>query len=235
CVYKKCGSQGLNQYLAVYVDDILLLAKTTKEFDDTRRKLQVTFRIKDLGRLSYLLGVKVDYQQHTAFLHQKAYTEAMLNRSGMEVSKRELNNEEERQKKGAVVADEEPAEQTDANQQRRTQQTLDRHEAERLCTEAQQAVWLRRLYEELGANVKAPTELCEDNQGAICLASNPVGHKRTKHISIRHHYIRECVTAGLIELVYVPTQEMTADLFTKSLPTVAFQRLRACLGVVPGR
>ncbi len=104
-----------------------------------------------------------------------------------------------------------------------------------LSSAAQQAVWLRRLYEELGLDAKAPNEVCEDNQGAICLASNPVAHKRTKHIDIRHHYICECVTAGLIKLVYVPTQEMTADLFTKSLPTTAFQRLRACLGIVPGR
>ena len=58
----------------------------------------------------------------------------------------------------------------------------------------------------------------EDNQGCIALSANPVFHKRTKHIDIRYHFIRERVASGEVELRYVPTAEQLADLLTKGLP-----------------
>ena len=76
-----------------------------------------------------------------------------------------------------------------------------------------------------------PTKLYEDNQGAICLANNPTGHKRTKHIDVRHHFIREQIENKTISLAYIKTTEMTADLLTKALPRIAFQRLRGSLGL----
>lgn len=61
-----------------------------------------------------------------------------------------------------------------------------------------------------------------DNQGSIALAHNPVFHSRTKHIDIQHHYIRDEVGAGRIELSYVPTDQMIADGLTKALTHVKF-------------
>lgn len=61
-----------------------------------------------------------------------------------------------------------------------------------------------------------------DNQGSIALAHNPVFHARTKHIDIQHHYIRDEVAAGRIELTHVPTAEMVADGLTKPLTHVKF-------------
>ncbi len=100
-----------------------------------------------------------------------------------------------------------------------------------LSSAAQQAIWLRRLLTELGMDNSHPTPIWEDNQGAICLLNNPVAHKKSKHIQIRHHYIREWVADKSIELHYVPTSDMTADLLTKALPKQAFQRLRKTLGI----
>ena len=71
----------------------------------------------------------------------------------------------------------------------------------------------------------------EDNQGAIALAKNPITHSRTKHIDIRYHYIRETVQRGAIDLQYCPTQEMCADLLTKALPKMQFEKLRQMLGI----
>ena len=62
-----------------------------------------------------------------------------------------------------------------------------------------------------------PTVLMKDNQGAICIAKNPVSHARTKHIDVRYHYIREALSEETIELKYCPTNEMIADIFTKPL------------------
>jgi hypothetical protein len=57
-----------------------------------------------------------------------------------------------------------------------------------------------------------------DNQGAIKLSKNPQHHNRTKHIDVKYHFIRESSQHGLIQLTYIPTDEMVADILTKSLP-----------------
>ena len=54
-------------------------------------------------------------------------------------------------------------------------------------------MWLRQLLTDLRCDMKMPVEILEDNQGAIAMAKNPVGHKQSKHIDIRYHFIREAV------------------------------------------
>ena len=71
----------------------------------------------------------------------------------------------------------------------------------------------------------------EDNQGAIAMAKNPVGHARTKHIDIRYHFVREGVQNGAIFLNYVATDEMIADILTKPLPKHPFEKLVIGLGM----
>ena len=87
-----------------------------------------------------------------------------------------------------------------------------------LSVATQEAVWLRRMLDDLQAKPKDPTVLMEDNSGAIAIAKNPVSHARTKHIDIRYHYVREAVQDSMVNLTYCPTEEMTADLLTKPLP-----------------
>lgn len=59
-----------------------------------------------------------------------------------------------------------------------------------------------------------------DNQGAIKLATNPVNHERTKHIDIRHHFLRENVSEfKKIKLEYVNTKMNNSDIFTKTTHT----------------
>ncbi|KAL0281595.1 UNVERIFIED_CONTAM: hypothetical protein PYX00_002534 [Menopon gallinae] len=68
--------------------------------------------------------------------------------------------------------------------------------------------------------VKEPISVYCDNQSAIELSKNPVFHKRSKHIDIAYHYARELVEKGKIELKYLRTDEMIADVFTKPLSKV---------------
>jgi len=70
-----------------------------------------------------------------------------------------------------------------------------------------------------GADIKA-VRLYGDNQGSLALAENPELHQRTKHIDIKHHFIREHVESGVIDLWYINTVDMAADGLTKPLTPV---------------
>ena len=61
------------------------------------------------------------------------------------------------------------------------------------------------------------TRLYCDNQGCIALGDNPELHQRTKHIDIKHHFIREHIACGRVSPRYISTKEMVADGLTKPL------------------
>ena len=69
----------------------------------------------------------------------------------------------------------------------------------------------------MGVQQEDATVLLCDNQSCMAIAKNPVFHARTKHIEIQYHYVRELIEDGVVELVYCPTQENGADIFTKAL------------------
>ena len=98
--------------------------------------------------------------------------------------------------------------------------TLSTAEAEYVAAThaAKEAIWLRKLIFEIFPTLKAPTTLYCDNQAALRLATDDNYHARTKHIDIRYHFIRYVVASGALQLVYCPTDDMTADILTKGLP-----------------
>ena len=68
-------------------------------------------------------------------------------------------------------------------------------------------------------------DLFVDNQGAIKLANNPVHRQRSKHIDIKYHFIRDEVTIGTLQLIYVPTHLNIADMFTKPVSRMKLDKL----------
>ena len=71
-----------------------------------------------------------------------------------------------------------------------------------------------------------------DNTNAINISKNLVQHFRTKHIEIRHHFIRELVEDGTFILEFIHTDDQRADLFTKPLDSKQFEFLRQNIGVI---
>ena len=72
-----------------------------------------------------------------------------------------------------------------------------------------------------------------DNTSAINVSKNPVHHSRTKHIDVRHHFLRDHVEKGNVFLTHVRSEEQVADIFTKGLAREPFQRLRVMHGLIP--
>ncbi len=66
----------------------------------------------------------------------------------------------------------------------------------------------------------------EDNMGAIKLSKNWISSKRSKHIEIKYHHIRELVENGEIELKHVRTECQPADILTKNVPRAVFEKYR---------
>jgi hypothetical protein len=83
---------------------------------------------------------------------------------------------------------------------------------------AREACWLRNLYDELGFTQEDPTLIQGDNDGSIAIAKNPQFHKRTKHIAIRWHWVRDLVRDGILQIGACRDKDQTADVLTKALP-----------------
>lgn len=92
--------------------------------------------------------------------------------------------------------------------------------------------YIYHILQSLEVDVKLPMRVYVDNTGAIDLGKNWSTGSRTKHIDLRHHYIREVVEQGLFKLCFVRSLENTADIFTKNLPQVLFEKHQKNLGVV---
>ena len=99
-------------------------------------------------------------------------------------------------------------------------------------TAACQGVWLSRLLGDLIGRAPAKFKLLVDNKSAIALCKNPVHHDRSKHIDTKFHFIRDCIEEGQIDVDHVRTEEQLADILTKALGYVRFNKLRRLLGVV---
>ena len=83
----------------------------------------------------------------------------------------------------------------------------------------QEVVWLRRILQSLGIDkdVFKPTIIYDDNQVAITYVKDPKYHRRTKHIDTKNNFIRDIIEQNEVILKYLPTCEMAADPFTKSI------------------
>nr|GEU69026.1 retrotransposon protein, putative, Ty1-copia subclass [Tanacetum cinerariifolium] len=85
-------------------------------------------------------------------------------------------------------------------------------------------IWMRSQLTDYGF-VFNKIPLYYDNRSAIALYCNNVQHFRSKHIDIRHQFIREQVKKGVVELYFVTTNYQRADIFTKALPRERFEFL----------
>jgi hypothetical protein len=87
-------------------------------------------------------------------------------------------------------------------------------------------MWLRRLLKEINFAQYEARPIYLDDKSAIELGKNSVHHERSKHIDVKFHFIREQVKEKKVELIHVCSDDQVADIFTKPLPTVKFEKFQ---------
>nr|XP_043615994.1 secreted RxLR effector protein 161-like [Erigeron canadensis] len=92
-------------------------------------------------------------------------------------------------------------------------------------------VWLKGLLEDLGEKISGPLEVLCDNSSSIKLSKNPVMHRRTKHIDVRFHYLRDLVNQDVVKLKFCKTEDQLADVMTKPIKLATFVQMREWMGV----
>ena len=97
---------------------------------------------------------------------------------------------------------------------------------------SQESNFLHQFLKELGYRILADVTLFNDNQSAEKLAKNAVFHSRSKHIDIRYHFIRQAIQDHPINLEYLRTEDMSADVLTKLLSVAKHEKCIAELGLI---
>lgn len=99
-----------------------------------------------------------------------------------------------------------------------------------LTEAAKEAIHLKSLFKDLGADYERVV-VAIDNQAALKLSQNSMVTSKSKHIDLKMHFIRNCIQEGAIDVKYLRTEDMEADLLTKALAGPRLMKLRSSLGL----
>ncbi|GJW06273.1 uncharacterized mitochondrial protein-like protein [Tanacetum coccineum] len=237
-------------YFLVYVDDLILTGNNESLLTSFTTRLNQEFAIKDLGDLSYFLGLEVDlfsanptlYRSLVGALQYLTITRPDLSYAVNQASqflhaptdahfqsvKRILRYVKGTITYGLIF------------RRPHSNSILGYSDADwarciepRRTNTAAEIIWITHLLRELHAlPPDRPTLLC-DNKSALFMSQNPVSHKRAKHIDLDYHFVRELVASGKLYTKFIPTKLQVADIFTKSLPRPQFEYFRSLLRLGP--
>jgi hypothetical protein len=118
------------------------------------------------------------------------------------------------------------------------QSTVSRSSAEiseyrALALTAAEVKWLLNILQDLHLQPSDRPTLFYDNASAIFMTRNPIAQKRSRHINIDIHFVRELVCNGVLKIQHVPSNLQIADIFTKSPSKSLFMLFRSKLRVLP--
>nr|XP_016452909.1 PREDICTED: uncharacterized protein LOC107777412 [Nicotiana tabacum] len=193
---------------------------------EMKTKLQLKFKMKDLGELKYFLGIEFARSQRGILMHQRKYTLELIFELGLGAAKPTATPIEANIKLTTKKYDEHTSSSSatddevlaDIIQYQRllgkllyltvtrpdiaySIQTLSQSSAESeyksVASTVAELVWILGLFKDIGIKVDLPVNIYIGSKSAIQIAANPVFHERTKHIEIGHHFIREKIQNGL--------------------------------------
>ena len=101
-----------------------------------------------------------------------------------------------------------------------------------LTNTIKEAIWIKLFLSLTSLPSPIPFPILCDNQSTCTIANTDIISSRTKHIDVRHHFIRQHLNEGSFATTWIPTSDMTADILTKPLLSTLFLRHRDNLGLV---
>ena len=98
-----------------------------------------------------------------------------------------------------------------------------------LSNSVSEGLWIKGILYDMNIMAsKEPITIYEDNAGCIAMARN-LESKRSKHIDVKHHFIRDHLIKGNLKIEQIPTSKQIADIFTKALDWNSFVTIRNLL------
>ena len=101
-----------------------------------------------------------------------------------------------------------------------------------MVSTASKLTWIKQRLSDFEIKIQASMQVFCDNQAARHIASNPVFHKRTKHIDVDCHFIREKIQAKEIETHFIRSEDQLTNIFTKGLDPKPFEKNISKLGLI---
>ncbi|GJW10599.1 retrovirus-related pol polyprotein from transposon TNT 1-94 [Tanacetum coccineum] len=241
----------------IYADDIIFGSTCQDMCDEFAKIMHDEFEMSMMGELYFFLGLQIQQMEDGIFFNQSKYIKEMLKKFGLEESKpmktpmssdTKLTKDEECESvdstkyRGMIEAPNLSSEALSVSSDtlralplrfKQTALAISTTEAEYVSAgkACQQALWMKQALIDYDVRLDDVPIMC-DNKGAIDLSKNPVQHSRTKHIEIRHHFLRDNVQKGHISIEKVPSVDNIADILTKPLKRESFNYLRLGLGMM---
>ncbi|GKB36876.1 retrovirus-related pol polyprotein from transposon TNT 1-94 [Tanacetum coccineum] len=243
----------------IYVDDIIFGSTCQEMCDDFAKIMHDEFEMSMMGELNFFLGLQIKQLDDGIFFNQSKYIKELLKKFRLEDSKpmkthmstkTKLTRDEEGEfvdntkyrgmigtthlglwyPKGSGIEIIVYADLDLAGDYKQTTLAISTIEAEYVSARkaCQQALLMKQALVDYVVRIDDIPIMC-DKKGAIDLSKNPVQHSRTKHIEIRHYFLRDNIQKGNISIEKVPLEDNIVDILTKPLKREPFNYL--CLGL----
>ncbi|GJT00305.1 uncharacterized mitochondrial protein-like protein [Tanacetum coccineum] len=202
--YEKSLDKSDIMLVQVYVDYIIFGSTKKKMCTKFEKMMHKKFQISSMGELTFFVGLQVKQKEDGIFISQDKYVNEILNKFGFNNVKT-VRTPMETQKALLKDADGED---------------VDKHLYRSMIGSLMYLTSSR-------PNIMFATKIHIGNESTICIVKNPVFHSKTKHIEIRHHFIRDSNEKKLIQMIKIHTYQNVADLLTKAFDVSRFQYLIA--------
>nr|KAJ0208966.1 hypothetical protein LSAT_V11C400171360 [Lactuca sativa] len=235
----------------IYVDDIIFGSPNEKLSKEFAEIMSQRFEMSMMGKMTFFLGLEVQQQKSGISICQSKYISDLLVNYSLSdckpastpVSKTDkihtdptgtdVNHSLYRGMIGSLLYLTASRPDIIWSSKKQTSVAISTAEAEyvaagRCCA---QLLWIQNQLLDYGIKF-SKTPIYYDNTSAIQITQNPVQHSKTKHIEIRHHFIRDNVEKGKVVLEHVKTSEQLVDIFTKALDSQTTAYIIGELGMI---